>query len=97
MCVFNGVLYVGWTEGTGAVTARIDTYDGSAWAVDVNLTAGEVVRQMCVFNSELYVVLGEVTGVSTASHVVKRTSGGVWSIVDNVADGYRGQLAILRA
>ena len=97
MCVFNGVLYVGWTEGTGALAARVDSFDGTTWAVDVNLTAGEVVRQMCVFNSELYVVLGEVTGVSTASHVVKRTSGGVWSVVDNVADGYRGQLAILRA
>ena len=98
--MFNGELYAGWTDA-GTTAARIEKYDGTSWVNDQSLNATEVVCQAVTFppgTGSLYVVLGKTSAAgNTASRILKRTTGGTWSEVDNESDHYRGPLAILRA
>lgn len=95
--VFNGLLFAGWTSGGGLTAARIEsTPDGVNWTLEYTADAAEVPCQMVTFLGALYVVMGR-TGVAynTKSRILKRTSGGVWSEVDNPSDDFAGCLGVV--
>ena len=97
--VFNGYLFAGWTSGDGAVAARIEsTPDGITWTNEITLDVAEVVCQMVTFVGNLYVVLGRCgagTGYNTKSRILKRTTGGVWTTVDDPSDDFAGNIGVV--
>lgn len=95
--VFNGKLYAGWTSGGGATAAIIkSTPDGVTWTTEITLDAAEVPCQMVTFQGSLYVALGRTgVGYNTKSRILKCTTGGTWSSVDDPSDDYAGCIGVI--
>ncbi len=87
LCVFNDELYATYYDRDGGATPRIlvRKFDGATWTTDVDVGttyARKLPGAMKVFNSALYVTFRE-DGVGDNGFVLKRTTGGTWSNVDN--------------
>jgi hypothetical protein len=97
LAVYNGLMFAGWTSGDGSSAAVIQsTVDGVTWITDVTLASTDVVLQMVTFNDELYAVCGKTTAAyNTTTSIIKRTTGGVWSVVDDPADNFAGCLGVV--
>lgn len=95
--VFNGSLFAGWTSGGGATAANIkSTLDGTTWTAEITLGVGEVPCQMVTFGGNLYVVCGRTgVGYNTTTRILKRTTAGTWSAVDDPADDFAGCLGVV--
>lgn len=95
--VYNGLLFAGWTSGGGATAAIIkSTPDGITWTTEYTAAATDVPCQAVTFNGALYVVLGKTgVGYNTTSSIIKRTSTGTWSVVDDPSDALAGAIGIV--
>lgn len=80
MIVFNNTLFA-FIGGN-----IVKSTDGTTWTTDLDVytTYGSLQYRSgmpVLFNNELYWAFREVTGTETNSRVLKRTTGGVWSVV----------------
>lgn len=87
MTVFNGVLYVGTTNSSGA---RIyTTSNGTTWSSSVAPPFGssvEAIRDFQIFNGYLYTATGVNPATGTGQSRIYRTSGTSWSLVRDFDD-----------